>query len=989
MISYEVIHMTFNRSNSLSLFHQALIAHELVLKYPAHNHRKLTRSLNKATVDLNSHQIDAALFAFQSPLSRGALLADEVGLGKTIEAGLVISQLWAEGKRRIVILVPASLRKQWQEELFKKFDLRTQIIESRFASNEAQNLFIDCFQDGIIPICSIHYAYHHLGELTRAKPFDLIVIDEAHHLRNVWKKGNKIGQGIQKVIRGQPKLLLTATPLHNNLMELYGLVSFIDPQLLGRADSFRLQFLEDAQGLKLNPEKVDDLKARLYSICKRTLRRQVQEYIKFTGRYGKLFTFEPYPDEHELYEKVSEYLRRDKLAAVPHRQRTLMLLVYRKILASSSFAITGTLQRLIQRLEQLLENQRQEEAQAALLLEDVDGFEEEVEELTQGEGITVDNERLPREFIEAELQELRSYYELASRIERNAKGEALLKALKEHFEASRQRGWPEKAVVFTESRRTQQYLVRLLEAHGYKDQVTIFSGQNTGRIADRAYRRWQQDVSPSVQQKLSQEAAIREALIHEFKHYTKVLIATEAGAEGINLQFCNIVINYDLPWNPQRIEQRIGRCHRYGQKYDVVVLNFLNDKNHADRRVYELLDQKLGLFKGIFGASDEVLGTIGSGVDFERRILEIYQSCRTPEEIDAAFNKLQEELAEQIKDRLAETRRKILEHFDDEVREKLRLIKQEADQELSRLEQQMLSLVISYLGPWRVRLNEKDRTIHVHDFPLELKEYLPPGITPGIYSYGSGPSNETAPERLHLDHPLIRAIIKAVDDHRPLDHPVPVELLYTEGQHKITAVEPYWGCEGFWFCFKLTFKGLEEEEHLVHIVFVHRTGQGWQRLDSWIAQKFPEITARPGSHVPPPIPQEIEIQRLQALEEYKRALQKEIEERNLQYIDQEYEKLDRYVEEALLAIQHSLEEIESQKHELRRLLERTQDYRERLELRKKLDSLEKAYYHRVTQIEKERRKLFREKEKYIKELDQRSQLRTSEKLVGICHWRLL
>src|SRR5512135_3009284 len=123
-----------------------------------------------------------------------------------------------------------------------------------------------------------------------------------------------------------------------------------------------------------------------------------------------------------------------------------------------------------------------------------------------------------------------------------------------------------------------------------------------------------------------------------------IMIATEAAAEGINLQFCSLVVNYDLPWNPQRIEQRIGRCHRYGQKHDVVVINFLNAKNEADQRVHELLEEKFNLFTGLFGASDEVLGSIESGVDFERRILDIYQQCRTPTEIDAAFQTLRKEL---------------------------------------------------------------------------------------------------------------------------------------------------------------------------------------------------------------------------------------------------------------------------------------------------------------------------------------------------------
>jgi len=568
-------------------FHTRVFAAELTLKRAAHEVRKLARPLSSASLDLNPHQIDAALFAFRSPLSRGAILADEVGLGKTIEAGLVIAQLFAEQRRRILILVPASLRKQWQNELFEKFGLLTEIIESQRRADRKQNPFLACFQQGIIPICSLHYAYRHLEELNRAKPFDLVVIDEAHHFRNVWK-GNKMATKIRKVLERQPKLLLTATPLHNNLMELYGLISFVDENLLGTPFSFRYKFVKDSKGLRVKERNLEVLRARLQSVCQRTLRRQVQEYIRYTERHGLLMSFEPFPEEHALYEQVSEYLRREKLAAVPRRQRRLMLLVYRKILASSSFAIAGTLEKLIQRLEKLLIGVAEEYNDTEL--EDVDGLEEEIEEMGNEE-IVIGDEFFTREEIVAELNELRYYRQLAISIRRNAKGEALLKVVQERFAFNRKHGWPEKVVVFTESRRTQQYLLELLEANGYKDQVTTFSGQNTGRIAARAYERWKRDVPERFQEKLSQEAAIREALIHEFRHYTKILIATEAGAEGINLQFCNTVINYDLPWNPQRVEQRIGRCHRYGQKHDVVVLNFLNSKNRADQRVYELLER--------------------------------------------------------------------------------------------------------------------------------------------------------------------------------------------------------------------------------------------------------------------------------------------------------------------------------------------------------------------------------------------------------------
>jgi superfamily II DNA/RNA helicase len=164
-----------------------------------------------------------------------------------------------------------------------------------------------------------------------------------------------------------------------------------------------------------------------------------------------------------------------------------------------------------------------------------------------------------------------------------------------------------------------------------------------------------------------------------FRDEAVIMIATEAAAEGINLQFCSLVVNYDLPWNPQRIEQRIGRCHRYGQKYDVVVINFLNKNNAADQRVYQLLRDKFQLFSGVFGASDEVLGSIESGVDFEKRIADIYQNCRTTEQIEFNFNTLQRDLEISIDERMGQTRQKLLENFDEAVQEKLRLGKLQAD----------------------------------------------------------------------------------------------------------------------------------------------------------------------------------------------------------------------------------------------------------------------------------------------------------------------
>ena len=232
--------------------------------------------------------------------------------------------------------------------------------------------------------------------------------------------------------------------------------------------------------------------------------------------------------------------------------------------------------------------------------------------------------------IEAEIKELETFPAICSQYHQNSKGHALLNALSHGFDKAVELGAAEKTIIFTESRKTQNYLIKLLSENGYMDKVVLFNGTNTDPLSKTIYAEWAKKHKNTDRVTGSKTADMRAALVDYFHESAKIMIATEAGAEGINLQFCSMVVNYDLPWNPQRIEQRIGRCHRYGQEYDVVVINFLNRKNAADQRVYELLDEKFKLFSGVFGASDEVLGAIESGVDFEKRIAAIYQNCRSP-----------------------------------------------------------------------------------------------------------------------------------------------------------------------------------------------------------------------------------------------------------------------------------------------------------------------------------------------------------------------
>ncbi|MDZ4122477.1 MAG: DEAD/DEAH box helicase, partial [Candidatus Cloacimonadaceae bacterium] len=319
-------------------YHTKFYAYELTKKCSSDNDERFAGTLVDAQVDLNPHQIDAALFAFQSPLSKGALLADEVGLGKTIEAGLLIAQKWAEHKRSILIITPANLRKQWYQEITEKFFIPCEILETKSYNADIKKGTHQPFRKNRIIICSYHFAKNKDSDV-HSILWDLVVIDEAHRLRNVYKPANTMANTLKLALMSVPKLLLTATPLQNSILELYGLVSIIDDHIFGDLKLFKERYTHlDEQ------EAFNELKQRLKPVCHRTLRRQVEPYIKFTKRFPLLQEFTPEANEDKLYNLVSEYLRRENLQALPAGQRSLIILVMRKLMASSSYAIAGALE---------------------------------------------------------------------------------------------------------------------------------------------------------------------------------------------------------------------------------------------------------------------------------------------------------------------------------------------------------------------------------------------------------------------------------------------------------------------------------------------------------------------------------------------------------------------------------------------------------------------------------------------------------------------
>lgn len=591
------------------------------------------RCLLNTNIEINPHQINAFCAAIQALKTGGIVLADEVGLGKTIEAGLTLKYVLDSGAKRVLIALPATLRKQWEIELEEKFGLESTILDRFTVESEptAWKTWLEDKSKVRIVLASYDYSSKLMKRFPNVK-WDFIIIDEAHNLRNVFH-GTKRAKRLYDLSQGIPKILLTATPLQNTLSDLHGLISFIDPRIFGSEKVFNKRFIEG--------EDYAELKRELIPVLYRTLRRDVGKYMDFKKRECRTIDFVLSPDEVELYMRVNNFLKRDALYSIPNANKGLIVLVIRKLLASSSYALIETFEVLKRRLEKLYEGTKSANAQ--------DGFdlfwefvEDEIDE-SGFEEIDDEDTAFQKQQIQAEIDEVNAIIETASRIQSNAKIKALKTAIHTAFEYQEKQGIPQKVVVFTESKRTQKYIASELRKDGFdEDDILLFNGDFNDAMTKEIYRAWK--VKNFGKTNYGRGVEYKHAIVDYFKEHSRILIVTDAGSEGLNLQFCNTVVNYDLPWNPQKIEQRIGRCHRYGQKHDVVAINLLNTGNEADRRVYEILSKKFELFDGVFGASDIALGVLESGSSFEKTILDIYQHCGTRAEFKKAFDKLDRQL---------------------------------------------------------------------------------------------------------------------------------------------------------------------------------------------------------------------------------------------------------------------------------------------------------------------------------------------------------
>ena len=927
-------------------------AWELSRKRNASDEDKFTSVLSEAKVDLNPHQVEAALFAFRSPLSMGAILADEVGLGKTIEAALVISQHWAERKRHILIISPATLRKQWSVELEDKFYLPSLILEKKLFNQILNDTYKNPFDNtNNIVICSYPFARKNIEHINRVD-WDLVVIDEAHALRNVYRNNNKTGLALKNGLQRFKKLLLTATPLQNDIKELYGLISIIDNGYFGSLASFTSQYNKVALR---NEDTYLELRRRILPIVHRTLRSQVQAYVKYTNRIPLVQEYFPTSEEIELSTRINKYLEQTDSFGLPNSQRTLISLILYKLLASSTLAIAGTLESIILRLENLItSNSCNINEELSNNYEEYDNYQDEwLDEEAEDEEDTIAEKKIltPQDIeeIKLEINELKDIHKLAVGISSNSKGTCLLNALRLGFEHMDDMNAPRKALIFTESRRTQEFLYNLLEENGYAGKIILFNGSNNDTKSKEIYNDWLEKYKNTSRITGSKTADKRQALVEYFKDNAQIMIATEAAAEGINLQFCSLIVNYDLPWNPQRVEQRIGRCHRYGQKYDVVVVNFINKSNRADQRVYELLDQKFNLFKGVFGASDEVLGSIGNGVDFEKRILAIYQQCRTTEDIDLAFDKLQEELRDDIEDSLQQTKVSLFENFDEEVIEKLKIRETKDNTLLNKYNLLLWELTCGMLYS-NIRINSNDK--------CEFTLYKSPvnGIPTGTYSFDKDTS---AGYNYRISHPLAQWVVsKAKQNETP---GAIVEFYYNSKGGIISILKQNIGNSGYLTFRIVRYDSLNEAEEHILLAATDKYGN---KMERDFAIRLLSLPARVVSYHDRIISDELgEI--IETEQDY---LLEKLELRNSDLITTEITKVENWAEDNRKALQQKLTELDKAIGEKNNEFVSERNIRKKLAIQKEKDALNDKRDAAWREFDQKREELKKDKNKIISHL---------------------
>ncbi len=563
-----------------------LLKNEALLLQLAYSYNKIL-SLSNSRTRILAHQVESTHRIVNS-LNHRILLADEVGLGKTVEAGLVIKELiYRHNYKRILIVCPASLLYQWQNEMRSKFNEEFMIMDRNLYKKtvKAVKNKNPWNEHGKI-LCSIDFikSKSFYDDMMRTD-WDAVIFDEAHRLRRDSKHSTQAYTTAEIICaRTRALLLLSATPFRGKLEELYFLIHLVDKNILGPFNSFYNEYCIDTSS-------ASNLRQKLSSVI---IRRTKKEVGGFTIRRAKTIRFDLYYDEMELYTQTTRYVAEEFNRAIQSENRALgfVMTVFQKLLDSSTHALYSALKKRTARLEEMLEKNN---SSVSKTINEDELNEDDIDDIDGMEDATV---RKTREETEAEIRTLKGLITLASNIDKDKKGEKLL----ELIDIRMKRG-DKKILIFTQFKTTQDYLKDLLSDYV----IEVFNGSMSGDEKEDA--------------------------ISRFKNDSQILIATEAGGEGRNLQFCNIVINYDLPWSPLKIEQRIGRLHRFGQKKEVHIYNF-STKGTVAERVLEVLDGKIKIFEDSIGTPDILLGEMEDELNLNQLFMDLASGRRKGKDVE-------------------------------------------------------------------------------------------------------------------------------------------------------------------------------------------------------------------------------------------------------------------------------------------------------------------------------------------------------------------
>lgn len=875
---------------------------------------RISMTLFNSKIKLTPHQIDAALFAFKSPINKGVLLADEVGLGKTIEAGIIIAQLRLEKKANILIVAPASLIRQWNSELYDKFSLESQIMDRKMFNNYIRKGYSNPFDvyKGIT-ICSYQFASSN-SELIHNSNFEMVIIDEAHKLRNYYTEKSIIANNIKFATENFKKVLLTATPIQNSIMDLYGLTSFIDDNIFGDKTIFRYNYVKN-----FNLEK-DELRKRLKNYMHRTLRSQVTQYIKYTKRIAETFYFVQNPDEQELYTMLQDIIVNPEQHPyiIPGKHKHLLLLIMSKLMGSSIYALKGTLEIILKRLNELKKGEDLDLTEYLKNQELVDEIEDD--ELMNPESSDDKlSEQIDFEMLTNEIKYVRTMILKADSIKKESKYDALLNSLNFSFSHLKEIGANEKVLIFTESRRTQDFLYETLKNDGY-DGVLLYNGSNNDEESKKIYNEWINRPENAEKRTNNKDLNMRSAILDEFKNNGTILISTEAGSEGLNLQFCSLVINYDLPWNPQRVEQRIGRCHRFGQKFDVTVINFINSSNKVEQRIYELLSQKFLLFDEVFGASDEVLGKINNVENLEYAIANIYQNCRTTEEIDDAFDKIQEQFGDEIKSSIDKTKKDIIDNFEEDIQKYFEDTIQTAEVKINYLESIFWNLTKIVLKEY-AEFNDQEYIINVKN----LDNYN------GIYKLSS--RNE---DNKYIDYNFNTKLGNYVLNtaRNILEDKGEIIFNISDYKYNLREVENLKNKSGLIKLCSYNIKSFDDENYLF---FSGRLDDGTYLSDDVIQKMFRVNTQE--QYIDINIDNKLNNEVEKDIKIYSNKIFNESSEKNNEYLNDEIIKINKWADDKIQAIELEAEQMREQRKELRKHSDLSSNSTDKLRIEMEISSL--------------------------------------------------